>query len=101
ARARRRAPPARPLALRRLHGAEADPLREGAAEDRHGQDPAVPAARRDAVKVRGVDLHVEDTGGTGPAIAFSHGLLSSTSMWRFQVEIGRASCRERSEMCGA
>ena len=37
------------------------------------------------MKVRGVDLHVEDTGGTGPAIAFSHGLLSSVSMWRFQL----------------
>jgi len=37
------------------------------------------------VKVRGVELHVEDTGGTGPAIAFSHGLLWSASMWRFQV----------------
>jgi len=37
------------------------------------------------VKVRGVELHLEDTGGTGPAIAFSHGLLWSASMWRFQV----------------
>ena len=37
------------------------------------------------MKVRGVELHVEDTGGTGPAIAFSHGLLWSTSMWRFQM----------------
>ena len=37
------------------------------------------------MKVRGVELHVEDTGGTGPAIAFSHGLLWSASMWRFQV----------------
>jgi 3-oxoadipate enol-lactonase len=37
------------------------------------------------VKVRGVDLHVEDTGGTGTAVVFSHGLLWSTSMWRFQI----------------
>jgi len=37
------------------------------------------------VNVRGVELHVEDTGGTEPAIAFSHGLLWSASMWRFQV----------------
>ena len=37
------------------------------------------------MKVRGVELHVEDSGGTGPAIAFSHGLLWSASMWRFQV----------------
>jgi 3-oxoadipate enol-lactonase len=37
------------------------------------------------MNVRGVGLHVEDTGGTRPGIAFSHGLLWSTSMWRFQV----------------
>jgi 3-oxoadipate enol-lactonase len=37
------------------------------------------------VNVRGVELHVEDTGGTAPAIVFSHGLLWSASMWRFQV----------------
>lgn len=37
------------------------------------------------MKIGSVDLHVEDTGGKGPAIAFSHGLLWSTSMWRFQV----------------
>jgi 3-oxoadipate enol-lactonase len=37
------------------------------------------------VKVGGVDLNVEDTGGSGPAVVFSHGLLWSTRMWRFQV----------------
>ena len=37
------------------------------------------------MKIRGADLHVEDTGGKGPLIVFSHGLLWSTSMWRFQV----------------
>lgn len=37
------------------------------------------------MKIRGADLHVEDSGGKGPAIVFSHGLLWSTSMWRFQV----------------
>src|SRR5438105_1270218 len=40
------AAPARPLALRRLHGAEADPFRARAAEDRDRKDPAVPVARR-------------------------------------------------------
>jgi len=38
------------------------------------------------VKINGAELHVEDTGGAGPAILFSHGLLWSTAMWRFQVE---------------
>lgn len=37
------------------------------------------------MKVGGADLHVEDSGGRGPAIVFSHGLLWSASMWRFQV----------------
>jgi pimeloyl-ACP methyl ester carboxylesterase len=37
------------------------------------------------VRINGADLHVEDTGGVGPAIVFSHGLLWSTAMWRFQV----------------
>jgi pimeloyl-ACP methyl ester carboxylesterase len=37
------------------------------------------------LKVAGAELHVEDSGGKGPAIVFSHGLLLSASMWRFQV----------------
>jgi pimeloyl-ACP methyl ester carboxylesterase len=37
------------------------------------------------VRINGADLHVEDTGGPGPAVVFSHGLLWSTKMWRFQV----------------
>lgn len=37
------------------------------------------------MQVNGVELNVEDTGGSGPAIVFSHGLLWSTRMWRFQV----------------
>lgn len=45
------------------------------------------------MKVNGADLHVEDSGGTGPAIVFSHGLLWSTSMWRFQVEAFRGRYR--------
>lgn len=36
------------------------------------------------MKVNGADLHVEDA-GTGPAVVFSHGLLWSTALWRFQV----------------
>jgi 3-oxoadipate enol-lactonase len=36
------------------------------------------------VKVNGVELHVEDT-GKGPAVLFSHGLLWSSAMFRFQV----------------
>jgi 3-oxoadipate enol-lactonase len=37
------------------------------------------------LQVDGAKLFYEDTGGTGPAIVFSHGLLWSTGMWRFQV----------------
>jgi len=46
------------------------------------------------VKINGAKLHVEDTGGAGPAIVFSHGLLFSATMWRFQVEAfrGRHRC---------
>jgi 3-oxoadipate enol-lactonase len=45
------------------------------------------------VKVSGADLNVEDSGGKGPAIVFSHGLLWSTSMWRFQVAAFRGRYR--------
>ena len=45
------------------------------------------------MKANGADLHVEDSGGSGPAIVFSHGLLWSTSMWRFQVEAFRGRYR--------
>jgi pimeloyl-ACP methyl ester carboxylesterase len=41
------------------------------------------------VRVNGADIHVEDTGGAGPAVLFSHGLLWSTAMWRFQMEVFR------------
>ena len=46
------------------------------------------------MQVNGAELYVEDTGGTGSAIVFSHGLLWSTKMWRFQVEAlrGRFRC---------
>jgi len=45
------------------------------------------------MQVNGAELHVEDTGGEGPAVVFSHGLLWSTKMWRFQVEALRGSFR--------
>jgi 3-oxoadipate enol-lactonase len=45
------------------------------------------------VKIRGAELHVEDSGGSGPAIVFSHGLLWSTAMWRFQVAAFRGRYR--------
>ncbi len=45
------------------------------------------------MRINGADLHVEDTGGSGPAIVFSHGLLWSTTLWRFQVAAFRDSYR--------
>jgi pimeloyl-ACP methyl ester carboxylesterase len=45
------------------------------------------------VNVNGVRLHVEDTGGAGPAVLFSHGLLWSTRMWRFQLDAFRGRYR--------
>ncbi len=36
-------------------------------------------------QINGTRLYYEDTGGGGPAVVFSHGLLWSTQMWRFQV----------------
>jgi pimeloyl-ACP methyl ester carboxylesterase len=38
------------------------------------------------VDIRGQRIHYEDTGGTGPVLAFSHGLLMDASMWDAQVE---------------
>ena len=38
------------------------------------------------VDVRGQRIHYEDTGGAGPAVVFSHGLLMDASMWDAQVE---------------
>ena len=37
------------------------------------------------LQVDGARLYFEDSGGSGPAIVFAHGLLWSTAMWRFQV----------------
>lgn len=45
------------------------------------------------IDLRGQRLHYEDTGGAGPAIVFSHGLLMDASMWDAQVQALRGSCR--------
>lgn len=44
--------------------------------------------------INGCDLHVDDTGGDGPAVVFSHGLLLSGEMFRSQVDAlrGRYRC---------
>ena len=36
--------------------------------------------------IRGVSFFYEDTGGPGPAIVFSHGLLMSSRMWAAQMQ---------------
>jgi len=45
------------------------------------------------VDVRGQRIHYEDTGGAGPVLVFSHGLLMDASMWDAQVEELRDRCR--------
>jgi pimeloyl-ACP methyl ester carboxylesterase len=45
------------------------------------------------MQINGSEMHVEDTGGSGQAIVFSHGLLWSTKMWKFQVEALRSRFR--------
>jgi 3-oxoadipate enol-lactonase len=46
------------------------------------------------VSVRGTRLYVEDSGGSGPVVLFSHGLLYSCRMWDAQVSAlqGRFRC---------
>ena len=46
------------------------------------------------IDVNGARLHVEDSGGGGPPIVFSHGLLLSSRLWDAQVEAlkGRFRC---------
>lgn len=46
------------------------------------------------LQLDGARLYYEDSGGAGPAIVFSHGLLWSTGMWRYQVAAfrGRHRC---------
>lgn len=43
--------------------------------------------------VNGQRIHFEDSGGGGPVLAFSHGLLMDGSMWDPQVEALRGRCR--------
>jgi len=45
------------------------------------------------VHVHGVRLHVEDTGGSGPPVVFSHGLLLSSRLWDEQIAALRGSYR--------
>lgn len=45
------------------------------------------------MRVNGVRLFVQDTGGEGPAVVFSHGLLWSTKLWRYQIEAFRGRYR--------
>jgi len=45
------------------------------------------------IEVNGVRLHVEDTGGAGPPVVFSHGLLLSARTWDAQVEALRGGFR--------
>ena len=46
------------------------------------------------IQVPGARLYYEDSGGGGAPVVFSHGLLWSTGMWRFQVAAfrGRHRC---------
>lgn len=41
----------------------------------------------------GVSFYYEDTGGPGPAIVFSHGLMMSSRMWRAQIDAFKARYR--------
>jgi len=41
----------------------------------------------------GVSFYYEDTGGPGPAIVFSHGLMMSSRMWRAQIDALKARYR--------
>ncbi len=45
------------------------------------------------VEVNGVALHVEDTGGNGPPVLFSHGLFLDARTWDGQVEALRPRFR--------
>lgn len=45
------------------------------------------------IAVNGARLHVEDTGGPGPVVAFSHGLLWSGTMFEAQIQALKASYR--------
>src|SRR5438067_811258 len=45
------------------------------------------------MQVDGAELHYEDSGGGGPPVVFSHGLLWSGTMYRFQIDAPRGSHR--------
>jgi 3-oxoadipate enol-lactonase len=45
------------------------------------------------LSVNGARLYYEESGGKGPVVVFSHGLLWSTAMWRFQVAAFSGSYR--------
>ena len=45
-------------------------------------------------RINGIDIYYEDTGGAGPALVFSHGMMLDVEMFRPQVEAlrGRYRC---------
>jgi pimeloyl-ACP methyl ester carboxylesterase len=45
-------------------------------------------------RLNGVDIYYEDTGGPGPALLFSHGMMLDVEMFRSQIEVlrGRYRC---------
>ena len=47
-----------------------------------------------SARINGVDIYYEDTGGSGPALLFSHGFLMDTDMWAPQIQAlrGRYRC---------
>ncbi|HVY88779.1 MAG TPA: alpha/beta hydrolase [Hyphomonadaceae bacterium] len=46
-----------------------------------------------SARINGIDLFYEDTGGTGPTVIFSHGLLMDHEMFAPQVEVLRDKYR--------
>ena len=45
------------------------------------------------LRVNGTELYYEDTGGSGPAILFSHGLLWDTSLFAPQIAVLKSRYR--------
>jgi pimeloyl-ACP methyl ester carboxylesterase len=43
--------------------------------------------------INGQKIHFEDTGGNGPVVVFSHGLLMDQTMFAPQVAALSATCR--------
>jgi len=58
------------------------------------QAVSTPRARMPYLTINGVSFYYEDTGGPGPAIVFSHGLLMSSRMFAAQMDAfkGRYRC---------